>query len=458
MRPTFSFSSLWTALSAYSSPSTPSSPSPSSPLAPSDETPSDSPLVTPVESRAVTPLQRAALDELDALDVPFLELEPNSASHVLVLGGAGFIGSHTTLELLKAGKNVIIVDDLSNSFSDVVDKIALAAQIWCKANGKRVPQLRFENLDYRSPALASLLDEYAVRGSPSPRSRISGVIHFAAFKSVSESISQPIDYYRNNVCGLVDLVALLETYGIYKFVFSSSATVYGTKADLGLPLSEHDVVHHPETYTDSDGNVTHATPGVSGLTSPYGRTKYFGEAILADVAYSNPKWSIVALRYFNPIGCDASGLLGEDPRGVPTNLFPVITQVLTGRRPRLDVFGSDWDTRDGTAIRDFIHVSDLARGHIAALDTKIDAPFRTFNLGTGNGTTVAEAVHALEQASGRKVPSRLAPRREGDVGSCVARNNRALTELNWTATESLGQCASDLWNFVSKSVGTTTVA
>ncbi|WOO86364.1 UDP-glucose 4-epimerase [Vanrija pseudolonga] len=304
---------------------------------------------------------------------------------------------------------------------DDVTFLELDAYLWCKANDRKVPSLRFENLDYRSQDLAALLDEYAISGSSALRSRISGVIHFAAFKSVSESISQPIDYYRNNVCGLVDLVALLNTYGIHKFVFSSSATVYGTKADLGQPLSEYDVVHHPESFLDRQGDVSHATPGVTGLTSPYGRTKYFGKAILADVAYSAPsKWSIVALPYFNPIGCDASGLLGEDPRGVPTNLFPVITNVLTGRRDHLDVCGSDWDTRDGTAIRDFIHVSDLARGHIAALDTNISAPFRTFNLGTGNGTTVAEAIHALEQASGRKVPSPLAPRRPGDVGSCVA--------------------------------------
>lgn len=445
MRSTFSFSSLWSALSSYSYPS--SSAGDITPTTTS--TPSDSPLLTPVDSSSVNPFLYP-VDE----DVTFLELEASrsvASENVLVLGGAGFIGSHTTLELLKAGKNVIIIDDLSNSFSDVVDKILQAATIWCKANGKKVPNLRFENLDYRSSALATLLDEYAISGTPTPRSRITGVIHFAAFKSVSESISQPIDYYRNNVCGLVDLVALLDTYGIHKFVFSSSATVYGTKADLGLPLSEYDVVHHPESFQDRHGNTIHATPGVSGLTSPYGRTKYFGEAILADVAYSDPsKWSIVALRYFNPIGCDASGLLGEDPKGVPTNLFPVITNVLTGRRETLDIFGSDWDTRDGTAIRDFIHVSDLARGHIAALDTKINAPFRTFNLGTGNGTTVAEAVKALEQASGRTVPSRLAPRRPGDVGSCVARNERALSELNWTATESLNQCALDLWNFVSK--------
>jgi len=381
-------------------------------------------------------------------------------TYTLVIGGLGFIGSHTSLELLKAGKNVIIIDDLSNAFQNVLAQITNAAALWCKANNRPVPEIRFHQMDYRSKAMQFLLESYSdiVPGSPTPdggltlarRSRITGVIHFAAFKSVSDSIANPIDYYRNNVCGLVDLVDLLGRHNIKKFVFSSSATVYGTKADLGLPLQEEDVVHHPESYVDKDGNKVNAMPGVTGLLSPYARTKFFGEAILADIAYADPSWNIVCLRYFNPIGCDSSGLLGEDPRGVPTNLFPVITQVLTGDRAQLDIYGSDWDTRDGTAIRDFIHVSDLARGHIAAVDAEIKAPFRTFNLGTGNGTTVAEAVDALEKASGRKIPSRLTGRREGDVGSCVAATSRAKNELGWSTTESLLQSATDLWKFVSR--------
>ena len=364
---------------------------------------------------------------------------PPGPAYVLVLGGLGFIGSHTALELLKAGKNVVIVDDLSNAFETVLSSIREAAALWCNANGRTVPALKFYEMDYRSPGLRLVLDSY----------RLSGVIHFAAFKSVSESIAQPLDYYMNNVCGLVSLLKTLDSYGIKKFVFSSSATVYGTKAEQGIPLREEDVVHHPHTY-ERDGETVTAIPGAMGLTSPYGRSKYFGEAILADLAYSDPSWSILALRYFNPIGCDASGLLGEDPRGVPTNLFPVLAQVLTGDRPRLEIFGSDWETRDGTAVRDFIHVSDLARGHIAALDAKVDEPFRTFNLGTGTGTTVAEAHDALEAASGRKIPAVLAPRREGDVGSCVAANARATAELGWTTTESLLQSARDLWRFVAR--------
>ncbi|KAH6706750.1 hypothetical protein VD0002_g2355 [Verticillium dahliae] len=381
--------------------------------------------------------------------------------YILVLGGLGFIGSHTSLELLKAGYSVIIVDDLSNSFHDVLSRVRTAAETWCKANRKPMGEIQFHKVDYRSKAMHFLLESYSdlvtvpsetAGGAPrlTRQSRISGVIHFAAFKSVSDSIASPMAYYRNNVCGLVDLLELLGKHNIFNFVFSSSATVYGTKADAGKPLREEDLVHHATTYTDAAGRQQTAMPDVSGLQSPYARSKYFGEAILADLAYSDTRWRIIALRYFNPIGCDASGLLGEDPKGVPTNLFPVITQVLTGDRPQLDVFGTDWATRDGTAVRDFIHVSDLARGHIAALAAGVDAPFRTFNLGTGNGTTVSEAVASLEAAAGRAIPARLAPRREGDVGFCVAANERATRELGWVATESIAQCARDLWNFVSK--------
>jgi UDP-glucose 4-epimerase len=380
---------------------------------------------------------------------------------ILVIGGLGFIGSHTSLELLKAGYNVIIVDDLSNSFDSVFTKVQKLAAKHCNEQGRKMPALHFHKLDYRSTSMRFLLESYSDLTSTSPqdpsqqptlvrRSRIDGVIHFAAFKSVSESISKPIAYYRNNVCGLVDLVELLGRHGIRNFVFSSSATVYGTKADAGRPLREEDLVHHPETYRDEADREVHAEPQVAGLQSPYARTKYFCEAILADIAYSDPAWRIVALRYFNPIGCDASGLLGEDPKGVPTNLFPVITQVLTGTRKELEVFGTNWDTRDGTAVRDFVHVSDVARGHIAALGAKNDSPFRTFNLGSGTGTTVSEAVRSLEVAASTDIPVKMVGRREGDVGFCVASNDRAAKELGWTAKESIPQCASDLWNYVSK--------
>ncbi|KAF7539111.1 hypothetical protein G7Z17_g12501 [Cylindrodendrum hubeiense] len=390
-----------------------------------------------------------------------IRLETSSSSFILVVGGLGYIGSHTSLELLKAGYNVIIVDDLSNSFHSVFTRVRKLAENHCKANGLNMPLLHFHKVDYRSKSMRFLLESYSdlvateptsPGGSPglTRQSRIAGVIHFAAYKSVSDSIAKPIQYYRNNVCGLVELVELLGKHNIRNFVFSSSATVYGTKADEGRPLKEEDLVHHPESYTDENGQQQVRMPTVAGLLSPYARSKYFCEAILADIALSDPLWRIVALRYFNPIGCDSSGLLGEDPKGVPTNLFPVITQVLTGQRKELDIFGSDWDTRDGTAVRDFIHVSDLARGHIAALSAKIAEPFRTFNLGTGNGTTVQEAVDSLQSASSQNIPVNMAPRRAGDVGACVAANERAVKELGWTATESIKQCASDLWNFVSR--------
>ncbi|RGP77984.1 udp-glucose 4-epimerase [Fusarium longipes] len=380
-------------------------------------------------------------------------------SFILVTGGLGFIGSHTSLELLKAGYNVIIVDDLSNSYHSVLSKISTLAEKQCSQHGRKLPLLHFHKLDYRSNAMRFLLESYSTlvptfstddEESIKIASKISGVIHFAAFKSVSESIEKPFEYYRNNVCGLVDFVELLGRHNIHKFVFSSSATVYGSKATRGERLREEDVVHHDTLYRDEFNNETLAEPSVSGLTSPYGRSKYFCEAILADIAHADPSWRIVALRYFNPIGCDPSGLLGEDPKGIPTNLFPVIAQVLTGSRAELDIFGNDWDTRDGTAIRDFIHVADLARGHVAALGTDIDSPFRTFNLGTGSGTTVAEAVQSLEQASSQKIAVNQAPRRVGDVGFCVAANDRAKKELGWTAKETIQQCAIDLWNYVSR--------
>ncbi|KAG8628176.1 hypothetical protein KVT40_004049 [Elsinoe batatas] len=374
----------------------------------------------------------------------------NSSKHVMVIGGLGYIGSHTTLELLKEGYNVIVVDDLSNSFENVLDNVRQLASEWCSKQGLQVPVLKLHQFDYRSQWMRHLVSRYALRPSgenAEPASRIAGVIHFAAFKSVEESISKPLQYYQNNICGLVDLLALLQEFGIKNFVFSSSATVYGTRANAGKPLKEHDLVHFPETVDDEE-----LVPGATGLTSPYGRTKYFAEAILADMARSDPSMRITALRYFNPVGCHPSGILREDPRQVPTNLFPVIAQVLTGARPVLNVFGSDWDTRDGTAVRDFIHVMDLAKGHIAAMGAAISPKnteaFRSYNLGTGNGTTVAEVVTYFEKASGVKLPVNMTHRRPGDVGFCVAGTKRATEELGWKTELSMEQCARDCWNAI----------
>lgn len=363
----------------------------------------------------------------------------------MVIGGCGYIGSHTTLELLKSGQNVIVVDDLSNSYKSALDKVRTLAKEHHAGVGSRVPSLIFHKLDYRSPLMRSLLGRYAVHDSGSYRlSHIKGVIHFAAYKSVEESIHRPLDYYRNNVCGLVELLVLLGDFGIYNFVFSSSATVYGSKANEGEPLHEEHLIHHPDEL-EEDAAKGPTLPGAKGLTSPYGRTKYFSEAILADVAHANPSWRITALRYFNPVGSEPC--LGEDPRQQATNLFPVIGQVLTGVRPVLDVFGSDWDSKDGTATRDFIHVVDLARGHLAALARANDRQqaFRAYNLGSGNGCTVAEVVQGMEAASARTIPVRWTDRRQGDVGYCVAATGRAERELGWKTEKSVSQCAQDAW-------------
>ena len=332
----------------------------------------------------------------------------------------------------------------------------------CKTKGAPVPLLHFHRVDYRSLSMRFLLESYSdlVPSKPDDTgrslrrvSRITGVIHFAAYKSVSESIGKPLQYYKNNVSGLVSLLQLLDTYSIRSFIFSSSATVYGAKSDAGVPLREHDLVHHPEEHVDEEGNKITHQPVVSGLTCPYARTKYFSEAILADLAAADPSWHIVALRYFNPVGGDPSGLLGENPRSTPTNLFPVLGRVLTGSIPSLSVFGSDWETRDGTAIRDFVHVLDVARGHIAALRSDISTRpcgFRAYNLGSGSGTTVLEAVRSLEAAAERPISLQLVDRRPGDVGMCVANTDRAALELGWTPRESIAQCAIDQWRSLQR--------
>lgn len=391
---------------------------------------------------------------------PFAEKTPSAddANFILVVGGLGYIGSHTTLELLKEGYNVIVVDDLSNSYNEVLDRIKKLANEHYAVKGGVVPIIRSHYVDYRSPQMRTILASYAA-SDESPldtgdQSRITGVIHFAAYKSVEESIAQPLRYYKNNVSGFVDFLGLLEEFGIKNFVFSSSATVYGTQANRGVALREENLVHFPETYVEEDGTEVECIPGAMGLTSPYGRSKYMCECILADLAKSDPSWKITALRYFNPVGCHESGLLGEDPRQKPTNLIPVINRVLTGQSQRLKVFGTDWDTEDGTAVRDFIHVVDLARGHIAAVATaaagKSREPFRAYNLGTGKGHTVREVVGSMQKASGKDIPCDEVGRRPGDVGFCIAGVSRANEELEWKTQKSLDDCTTDVWNFIKK--------
>ena len=378
-------------------------------------------------------------------------LAVDDEEYVLVTGGLGYIGGHTSLELLKAGYNVIIVDDLSNSFRDVFERIQLLAKRHFESVGGTCPVAKLYDMDYRNiPAMTALLTSHTAAW----RSNIIGVIHFAAFKAVEESIRHPLKYYRNNINGLVDLLSLLEDFDIKTFIFSSSATVYGTLADKGQPLQEEHCVHETVVYQERDNILATAEQGCTGVTNPYGRTKFFGEAILADLAKSDPSWNITALRYFNPIGCDESGVLGEDPKGTPSNLVPVVVKVMTGQWKELTIFGDDWETADGTAIRDFIHVTDLARGHIAALRRSYqtlrpgEGALQVYNLGTGSGCSVSEVVTTMEDVAKLPIPRKIAGRRPGDVGSCVAVADRAERELGWKTEKSLRDACRDICTFL----------
>jgi UDP-glucose 4-epimerase len=321
------------------------------------------------------------------------------------------------------------------------------------------PLLKFFEADFRdSKEMCAILEAFDVplELSPDPviphtrrRSTITGVIHFAAYKSVGESIQLPLRFYANNVGGLIDFCALLNDFGIKKLVFSSSATVYGTVADLGVPLREEYCSQQRTVFTDDDGRQKIVESGCSGLTNPYGRSKWMCEAILSDLAHADTDWTITALRYFNPIGCDESGLLGEDPRAAATNLMPVVLKVITGAMPTLNIYGDDYNTPDGTAVRDYIHVTDLAQGHLAALQS-CSPGFRTYNLGSGCGHSVLDIVSAMEEVSQRKIPTQLVGRREGDVGSCVAKVNKAEEELGWKTKKSLISCCRDVWRFVER--------
>lgn len=418
----------------------------------------DSPIYSDISSPAEpdTPATRSSDLFNDSLET-LLRNFPLEDQHILVTGGLGFIGSHTTLELLKANYNVIVIDNLSNSYHVVFDRIKLLASEYHEQNGTTMPQLRLHAHDYRDTAsLQLLLEEYRLpsRWGCSPKSKIAGVIHFAAHKAVEESIQNPLKYYRNNVSGLIDFATTLGNYGIKTFIFSSSATVYGTLATLGLPLKEELCVHKEEIF-DHEGVAKVLQAGCTGITNPYGRTKWMCESILADLAVSDPEWTVVALRYFNPIGCDSSGLLGEDQRQVPTNLLPVIVKVMTAQYQELQIFGIDWETADGTAVRDFIHVTDLAQGHIAALSTankgKLRENFRIFNLGTGSGHSVMEVVNTMELVSSTTIPRKAADRRAGDVGSCVAAASRAREELGWKTEKTLKDACVDICKFLDVS-------
>lgn len=327
---------------------------------------------------------------------------------ILVTGGLGYIGSHTCVALQRAGHGLVVVDNLSNS------KIAVLERIRALGGGK----VGFHRADLRDvPALAAAFEQNPVEA----------VIHFAGHKAVGESVEKPLEYYDNNLGATFALLGVMERFSVRRIVFSSSATVYGDPQRL--PLTED----HP-----------------LGAVNPYGRTKQFIEAVLADIAAGNPRFRHATLRYFNPIGAHPSGCIGEDPRGIPNNLFPYVTQVAIGRLEKLRVFGSDYATVDGTGVRDYVHVMDLAEGHLAALRYLLDTKRSiTANLGTGRGNSVLEVVGAFERVTGIRIPYEVAPRREGDVASCYADVSCARTKLGWQAELGIEDMCRDAWAWQS---------
>lgn len=329
---------------------------------------------------------------------------------VLVTGGAGYIGSHTTLALLQAGFDLVVLDNLSNSSAKSLSRVA-------KIAGRSATFVVGDLRD--STLLGRLFAEHSV----------DAVLHFAGVKAVGESVVQPLRYYDNNVHGSQVLLQAMADAGVFSFVFSSSATVYGDPAQM--PISETCPVGQP--------------------TNPYGRSKLMVEDMLRDLAISDPRWRIAILRYFNPVGAHESGLIGEDPNGIPDNLIPYIAQVAVGKLPELSVFGNDYPTHDGTGVRDYIHVADLAEGHLRALEA-LQARFgaHVWNLGTGQGYSVLDMVRAFEAASGKPVPYRIAPRRPGDIATCYADPSKAERELGWKAHRGLDEMMRDAWRWQSK--------
>lgn len=329
--------------------------------------------------------------------------------NILVTGGMGFIGSHTVVELLNSGHNPIILDNLSNSSPKVLQRIK-------EITGK---QPTFFEGDIR--------DKYLLQ-KIFTENKIDSVIHFAALKAVGESVAQPLRYYDNNVSGSLILLEEMQKAGVRSIVFSSSATVYGDPAVVPIIESSQ----------------------TGGTTNPYGTSKYMMERMMMDLQHANPDWSVIILRYFNPIGAHASGKIGEQPNGIPNNLLPYICQVAAGKLKELAVFGNDYNTPDGTGIRDYIHVVDLAIGHLKALDKKAKtAGVHIYNLGTGTGYSVLDIVKAFEQASGKSVPYTIKPRRAGDIAACYANPAKAANEIGWRAERDLFTMMSDAWRWQS---------
>jgi UDP-glucose 4-epimerase len=328
---------------------------------------------------------------------------------VLVTGGAGYIGSHTVLQLLAAGHEVVVVDDFSNARPTVVTRLE-------ELSGQAVPVHAFDLAE--ADNLAALLAQES----------FDAVVHFAGFKAVGQSVAQPLDYYRNNLGGTLSMLTAMARHGVHRLVFSSSATVYGP--DAPVPMSED-------------------LP--TSATNPYGWTKVMIEQVLRDLTAAQPQWRVAVLRYFNPVGAHPSGRIGEDPWETPNNLMPYVAQVAVGRRDELAVFGDDYDTVDGTGVRDYIHVEDLAAGHLAALEwiAAHDRPLSTWNLGTGRGTSVLELVAAFERASGRPIPYQVVGRRPGDIAASYADPSRAQAELGWRAVKSVEDMCADTWRWQS---------
>ncbi|WP_417360038.1 UDP-glucose 4-epimerase GalE [Gallaecimonas pentaromativorans] len=329
---------------------------------------------------------------------------------ILVTGGAGYIGSHTVLELLSEGHEVLVLDNLSNSTTESLARVA-------RLTGCEPSFVEGDILD--RALLDSLFAQYPIEA----------VIHFAGLKAVGESVQQPLRYYQNNVTGTLTLCEAMAKAGVFKLVFSSSATVYGD----------------PQTVPLTEQSPT------GGTTNPYGTSKYMVERVLADLAKADERWAIAVLRYFNPVGAHESGLIGEDPNGIPNNLLPYISQVAVGRLKELQVFGDDYSTPDGTGVRDYIHVVDLAKGHLCALNKlKVQQGWQAYNLGTGNGYSVLDMVKAFEEAAQRPVPYKVVPRRPGDIATCFADPQFAAEQLEWRAQKTLQQMMQDAWRWQSQ--------
>ena len=330
---------------------------------------------------------------------------------ILVTGGAGYIGSHTCVELLNEGFEVVVIDNFSNSKSSSLDAIK-------KITGK---DFKFYEIDYLDKdALNKVFEE----------NKIDAVINFAGFKAVGESVQKPIEYYTNNILGALNLLDVMRKHNVKKFVFSSSATVYGNPEKI--PLTED--------------------CKIGGTTNPYGTSKLFIEQILKDIYASDNSWDIIILRYFNPVGAHESGLIGEDPKGIPNNLMPYIAKVATKELKELSVFGNDYNTPDGTGVRDYIHVVDLAKGHVLALNKleKEGKGLFIYNLGTGTGYSVLDLVHAYEKANNVKVPYKIAPRRDGDIATCYSDPTKAKNELGFVATKTIEDMCHDSYKFVTR--------